>query len=83
MYIPHYTTSKFNVSTYLRYVLFWPFSLTTKPETNWTQKDLYPPITEHHVNVRLTLRNVFLTGVKMLTITNFLTENMNVDDGLC
>ena len=62
MYIPHYTTSKFNVSTYLRYVLFWTFLLTTKPETNWTRKDLCPPITEHYDYVRFMFQNDFLTG---------------------
>ena len=48
----------------LTYVTFYfgHFSLTTKPETNWTQKDLCPPITEHHVNVRFTFKSVFLTG---------------------
>ena len=50
----------------LTYVTFYfgHISLTTKLETNWTEKDLCPPITEHHVNVRFTFKSVFLTGFK-------------------
>ena len=45
----------------LTYVTFYfgHISLTTKLETNWTEKDLCPPITEHHKKVT----------------TNFLAEN--------
>ena len=59
----------------LTYVTFYfgHFSLTTKPETNWTRKDLCPPITEHYDYVRFMFQNDFLTGFKMFT-TKFPTE---------